>query len=115
MKIQPLDGKYYGTEITKDAGKLKGLRITLWLNTGNPSDRQLEKWGLDRKKWDENALVDDGWGGLCGVKDSDYLADGHYESNEVFEFAMRICEMSNPANLARESASVDQHSVVGHS
>lgn len=27
---------------------------------------------------------------------------------------MRRLNLSNPANLARESASVDQHSVVGH-
>lgn len=91
--IKPLKHKYYGTEIEVADGDLKGMSFTLWHTTGNPSDRQLEQWGITREQWDKDDMINDSWGCKSKISDMDYICNGHYESKETFEFAKKICNM----------------------
>jgi hypothetical protein len=91
MKILPLKGKYYGTEIHVEHGPLAGMEFKLWKSTGNPSDRQLAQWGVTRVQWDNNDSIECGFGEMVKVRDAGLICDSHYESQETFELAQLIC------------------------
>ena len=94
IQIKPLKGKYYGTEIEVLDGTLKGMSFSIWHNTGNPSERQLEQWSLTRQQWVNDELIDNGWGGKSKISQMDFMTDSHYESQETFEFANNIVKKS---------------------
>ena len=64
MRILPLKGKYYGTQIEVIDGPCAGMVFKLWHSTGNPSERE-------------------------GIS-ADELEDEHYESQETYELAKQI-------------------------
>jgi len=64
MRILPLKGKYYETQIKVIDGPCAGMVFKLWHSTGNPSERE-------------------------GIS-ADELEDEHYESQETYELAKQI-------------------------
>jgi hypothetical protein len=94
-ELKPLTGKYYGTEIEITEGPLKDLCFKLWKCTGNPSDRELEEYNYTRKQWNNNEMVDDGFGCEFPIQKSDIVCDSHYESQEVYQLAKRLVEFLN--------------------
>lgn len=91
-KILPLYGKYYGTHVKIESGPASGHLINVWVPTGEPSERELDSWGTTRADWDNNVIVDDGWGGKAPIKSLGYLCDGHYESELSLRIANAIVE-----------------------
>lgn len=74
VEIHPLDGKYYGTEISI---KRNGLvwNTSLWNNEiFKPSVRELKYYNMNEKEWFE----DD-----CGC-------DNHFESQETYDLVLEI-------------------------
>ena len=59
-KLKPLEGKYYGTIID-----IAGSEVKVWLTFSGipgdlshvPSDRELERAGITREEWNDNASV----------------------------------------------------------
>lgn len=87
--IEPLKGKYYGTIVTF-SDEYGESSVKIWrLGNYEPSDRQLSDWGLTRKQWDENALVENGWGGKSGCRTL-WGCDSHYETLASYKTAERI-------------------------
>ena len=77
-KLLPLSGKYYGTEIEVISDNGFEYVIKLW-NSANfrPSPRELARWGdfgTSEEYWREND-------GAC---------DGHFESLDTYNTAIRI-------------------------
>jgi len=72
-KIEPLEGKYYGTRITLENGE----GITIWvMGDYKPSIRQLEELSMTYEE----------------AKDDDYFCDSHFESETSFKVAVAIVE-----------------------
>jgi len=75
-KLLPLDGKYYGTDIELDDGKI----INIWVmddnNWNTPSSRQLKYWGCTL----EDAIQD----GL--------MIDSHFECDRSLAIAIKLAE-----------------------
>jgi len=96
-KLLPLDKKYYSTEI--DIVDEKGntvAGISLWSNDYEPSIREIESWGLTQDDWDNNKLVDDGWGNMTPVRETDYKdPGGHFERVLVYQLAQIIVNAIN--------------------
>lgn len=90
-EIQPLEGKYYGTIIKLLSGPASGQIIKIWLASGVPSDRELEKSGYTREDWDKNVEVPDGWGGKVPVREI-CLGDTHYECVESYRIAQALVQ-----------------------
>lgn len=103
--IDPLEGKYYGTGITisDEYGKCS---IRVWrVGDGTPSKRQLSEWGLTSEQWEQNAEVDNGWGGMSGCREL-YVCDSHYETHASYETATRIVSALMIRNTVLTTASV---------
>ena len=85
--IEPLKGKYYGTDIVFGDNS-----ITVWAfgNDWEPSDRALAQYGYTRKQWNNNELVDNGWGGKSPVQEMDLNCDSHFESDYGYKIACVI-------------------------
>jgi hypothetical protein len=79
LNILPLEGKYYGTNIEIIDGKEKTM-FTVWHTCGiirdtyEPSQRQLKKYNVNRKKW----------------HDEDFGCDNHYESKYTYNLLLKI-------------------------
>lgn len=95
--LRPLKGKYYGTEIEIhfDDGEEKEV-FKLW-NSGDfePSIRELEKYGYTQDQWDNNAMVDNGYGGEAEIRQMDIVTDSHFESKLTYKRALDICYRIN--------------------
>lgn len=88
--VQPLgEEKYYGTNVLY-AGGVVGM---IWINDGRPSARQFAAWDITEAQWDNNALVDDGNGGLELARR--LPADCHYESQSSWLIASAMAAMAN--------------------
>jgi hypothetical protein len=105
-ELKPLAGKYYGTEIEITDGSLRDLSFKLWKSTGNPSDRELEKYGYTREHWENNEVTDTQLGKFA-VKDLDIICDSHYESQEVYHLAKAIVNFINSQHVDIEKGFVD--------
>jgi hypothetical protein len=81
MKVElfPLEGKYYGTQLQIKDGK-EIVNFVVWHNasfkkeTHEPSERELIKNCVTKKKWHEN----------------DMERDNHYESQYTYKLALKI-------------------------
>lgn len=89
-KLQPLESKYYGTIIELDRGTIK-----IWNCGGRPSDRQIEAWGITPHEWDNNILVQNGWGGLDGCRNVYKPEDSHYETQADYLYALELIKIIN--------------------
>jgi hypothetical protein len=71
--IADLSGKYYGTKVIYG----NEHEITIWTHDKDftPSTRQLAYWELT----------------LDEAKDSDMMCDSHYETQEDYDIAVKIC------------------------
>ena len=88
VELEPLEGKYYGTIINTEHG-----HIEIWFHGDFiPSDRELASCGFTRKDWDENILIDDGWGGKEKIRSSDLIDSGHYENQITYRTALKIVD-----------------------
>lgn len=88
--INPITGKYYGTEVCIHDGPGRGHSIKLWFASGEPSERMINSWGYTQSQWDNNIAVDDGWGGILPIKSCDLMCDSHYECVETYRVAQAI-------------------------
>ena len=88
----PLSGKHYGTVIeVKHPAYDHMITFTVWTPVGDPSAEEVESWGHGPDAWEENILVEDGWGlesELIPIRDADYICDSHYQS----AIEARICD-----------------------
>lgn len=96
-ELKPLSGKYYGTEIILYVDGEEAQTIKVWdaNKVYEPSVRELQRHGYTRKQWDENALVDDGWGGKYPIREADLMCDSHYEDHGDYLVAMEIVKSIN--------------------
>ena len=97
-KLKPLKGKYYGTEIIVSDNGIEA-HIKIW-DSGDyePSKRELESHGYTEKQWNENELVDNGWGDAKEpIKSLGLICDCHFESKQSYELAIKIMERLNCA------------------
>ena len=95
-KILPLKGKYYGTiiSITDHAGKVHEIKF--WDNGDfTPSDRELERHGFTREQWQENVLVESGWGIREPVQQVLEICDSHFESQKTYKLCLQIVDAIN--------------------
>lgn len=82
----PLRGKHYGTKVEIRHGD-DSRDITVWFSGGAPSPEQLDRIGVTRQQWDDNALIDDeGYPELA----QDMLDLSHYQSEVEAAIADRI-------------------------
>jgi hypothetical protein len=84
LSIAPLRAKHYGTIILDSNGN---QFITLWTASGNPSEREIAKFG---KNYSEEA-----W--------REYISDSHWECDSDYKTALKLVEILN-----REQASFQQ-------
>lgn len=99
--IQPLGGKYYGTEITICDDKGNETEIVVWMmGDYEPSSRQIEYWGLTPAQWKAGALVDDGMGGKVPCR-QELICDSHYESADGYALCEKIANALNAQNKTR--------------
>src|SRR5690606_30597007 len=100
--LKPLTGKYYGTEIQidfQDGGNTETIK--LW-DTGDftPSVRELELWGYTEQQWENNELVDNGWGGKTPIKQMDLTCDSHFESKLTYQRALKLLNLINGSSTS---------------
>lgn len=74
-KLDPLDGKYYGTVILDSEGN---KILSLWDSEGEPSWREKAKF----REWTKEAWLD-------------YCVDCHWESERTLQRADSVCEFRN--------------------
>lgn len=81
-KLEPLDGKYYGSSISVRLDDGSFGEINVWIHDRRwiPSRRELERW---RFKTPEEA------------KDNDVTCDSHFESDVGYEICLKIVEALN--------------------
>ena len=96
-KLRPLRGKYYGTEIEIDFEDGSDIEVIKFWNTDGfePSIRELNKQFITQEQWDNNVIVDDGWGGKINVRELDLMYDSHFESKLTYERALKVIEVIN--------------------
>ena len=100
--IKPLDGKYYGTIIVIQDGQHR-TSIEIWCNADfEPSDRELDLWRCTRQEWDENILIDNGWGGKSPIKEF-AICDSHFESDWTYKLAQKIVKFLNEGGYCAKS------------
>lgn len=90
--IKPLTGKHYGTEVSiKVPGKYDSTttKFSVWLPVGEPSDLQLDAWGIHRVTWDS----------LEPMERGDYMCDSHWQSETELQIARRIVDDLNGVEL----------------
>ena len=96
VELDAINGKYYETRISGTANG-KAFWISICSDDREPSDRELEEYGITRSDWNNNVEVDDGWGGRCPVKSSELMdSGGHYERQLTLEIARKILEALKP-------------------
>ena len=94
-RILDLSGKYYGTKIELLENNKKIGGFSIWLTSGEPSERYLRAYGYTKEQWDANELVDNGWGGQSPIRETDITCDSHYECGKTFGLAEFIVRMIN--------------------
>jgi hypothetical protein len=100
-EILALEGKYYETKILVTGDGYDDI-ICLSCGGYNPSGREIERCGFTREQWESNALVDDGWGGKCTIRQADFPdPGGHYERDKTYRLAMLICDAINNLELPK--------------
>lgn len=95
-ELLPLKGKYYGTEVKIIFNKEYSEVLKLW-DSGEfiPSVRQIEKSGYTQEQYDNNELVDNGWGELETVREAMDICDSHFESKTTYDRALEIIKRIN--------------------
>ena len=93
--IEDLSGKYYGTTVDVEIDSGNTTSIEVWANSNEPSKRQLEEDGYTQEDWDNNALVETGYGGKGKIRESDLFCDNHFETKESYLLASIICDAIN--------------------
>jgi len=92
-RILPLeDGSYYGSEITVKVIDDIGVyytEIEFGVSGGRPSDRWLEHCGYTKEDWDNNIMVEDGYGGKAPIQ-SELVCDAHYETQRTWELMQKV-------------------------
>jgi hypothetical protein len=77
--IEPLKGKYYGTIVLFKSG-CEMYETKLWYPDGSdPSDRQLEDWGMTLEEAKADLMT----------------SDNHYETKLTYQAAKALCDWLN--------------------
>ena len=98
-KLEPLNGKYYGTKITVTSDSGTDYQITIWDNGDYvPSQRELDGM-CTVQEWIDNAWLpsEPNYEGGHGMyaKEACEVCDSHFESRETHELALQIIERLN--------------------
>jgi len=97
-KILPLDSKYYGTKIEIIFPNGDKTEFDIWYSGSyTPSERYLEKCGYTKQQYENNELVDDGWGNKSPIREMDLVCDSPFESEETYSLAKFIVDAINAA------------------
>jgi len=97
-KLLPLDGKYYGTKIEINFANGDKTEFDIWYSGSYiPSERYLEKYGYTKQQYENNELVDNGWGNKSPIREMDLVCDSHFESEETYLLAKFIVDAINAA------------------
>jgi len=94
-KLEPLEGKYYGTKIILD---FEGYEEEIILQDNadfTPSEREFNRDGFSKKEYEENILVEDGWGGKQPIQELLAPCDSHFESQTTYERALELVKKIN--------------------
>lgn len=102
-EILPLEGKYYGTYIRLQLDDGTETIFSIWSEGGgDPSQRELSDAGYTKKNWDDNILIDDGWGGKEPIQSAEVIdtPGGHYETQKDYDVCRFIVDAINERSNA---------------
>jgi len=96
--IEPLEGKYDGTHlvITFNDGFSDEFMTFKCEGHGEPSSRQLKKWGITKKQWDNNEVVEFVFAGKMRAKELLKISK-FYETKQALIRAFAVANAINNA------------------
>lgn len=95
-KLLPLEGKYYNTKILIEYNNGTSDTIAISASSNfDPSDREIERCGFTKEEWENNIVVDDGWGGKMNLQDGELFDGVHSEKQQTYLNALEIVKKLN--------------------
>jgi hypothetical protein len=93
-RILPLDGKYYGTEISIVNDDGEAFYFKIWNDSNyEPSDRELgNKCTIEQWRKNEVLPIKNKMDGTIGIPAKEYceICDSHFESRATYDVAKKI-------------------------